>query len=100
MSIVDTTRERKADRKIPVVDSNRESERDRTYLTLTRPDRQGYRSGYSYRVGDLEYRDRVTCERRAELADRLAEEATDPSRRAMFLGWATTWRAPLLDATR
>ena len=68
-------------------------------LALTCPGRQDYRSDCSYRVGDLEYRDRVICRRRAELADKLAEEASDPRRRAMFLEWAATWRVALLDAT-
>ena len=69
------------------------------YRGLTCPGRHDRRSDCSYRVGDLEYRDRVTCKRRAELADKLAEEARDPRRRAMFLEWAATWRVALLDTT-
>ncbi len=68
------------------------------YLPVTCPGRQDCRSD-CYRVGDLEYRDRIICRRRAELADKLAEEASDPRRRAMFLEWAATWRVALLDAT-
>jgi hypothetical protein len=71
----------------------------RAYLAQSRTSRLHYQSDYSYTVGDLEYRDRIICRRRAELADKLAEEASDPRRRAMFLEWAATWRVALLDAT-
>ena len=55
-------------------------DREPAYLPVTCPGRQDCGPGpdYSYRVGDLEYRDRAVCRRRAQLADLLLPDCGSP----------------------